>query len=178
MYGENLFAGPGVLGSHGTWKDTGYVRAGNIMVIPFGGAITLRRNTNSKTGNVNTLYLADSQWDIAFQDDVKQNQKYIGSPKMGNLGVLIGGEGRGGQRGAPIHQTQAHGSAILQLDFGRGDEFTGEGPLNGSGSVFIPPRISQGQRNTLGNPVAGSIIYNSDTNKLQVRTNTAWVDLH
>ena len=39
-------------------------------------------------------------------------------------------------------------------------------------------RLTAAQRDAIVSPVAGFIVYNTTTNKLQVRTNTAWVDLH
>jgi hypothetical protein len=43
---------------------------------------------------------------------------------------------------------------------------------------FLPPRMTTAQRDAITSPTAGLILYNSTTNKLQVRTNTAWTDLH
>lgn len=43
---------------------------------------------------------------------------------------------------------------------------------------FLPPRMTGTQRDAITSPTAGLMIYNSTTNKLQVRTNAAWVDLH
>ena len=43
---------------------------------------------------------------------------------------------------------------------------------------FLPPRMTTTQRDAITSPPAGLMVYNSTTNKLQVRTDTAWVDLH
>lgn len=43
---------------------------------------------------------------------------------------------------------------------------------------FLPPRMTGTQRDAISAPPAGLMIYNSTTNKLQVRTNAAWADLH
>lgn len=43
---------------------------------------------------------------------------------------------------------------------------------------FLPPRLTTAERDAISTPAAGLVLYNSTTNKLQVRTNTAWVDLH
>jgi hypothetical protein len=43
---------------------------------------------------------------------------------------------------------------------------------------FLPPRMTTAQRDAITSPTAGLVLYNSSTNKLQVRTNTAWTDLH
>jgi len=43
---------------------------------------------------------------------------------------------------------------------------------------FLPPRMTGTQRDAIVAPPAGLMLYNTTTNKLQVRTNAAWVDLH
>jgi len=43
---------------------------------------------------------------------------------------------------------------------------------------FLPPRMTTAQRDAISTPPAGLMLYNTSTNKLQVRTNTAWADLH
>jgi hypothetical protein len=43
---------------------------------------------------------------------------------------------------------------------------------------FLPPRMTTAQRDAISTPPAGLVLYNTSTNKLQVRTNTAWADLH
>jgi hypothetical protein len=45
-----------------------------------------------------------------------------------------------------------------------------------SGILF--PRLTTTQRNAIASPVNGTVIYNSTTDKLQVRAAGAWVDLH
>jgi len=43
---------------------------------------------------------------------------------------------------------------------------------------FLPPRLTTAERDAIAAPAAGLVLYNSTTNKLQVRTDAAWVDLH
>jgi hypothetical protein len=43
---------------------------------------------------------------------------------------------------------------------------------------LLPPRMTGTQRDAIAAPPAGLMLYNSTTNKLQVRTDAAWVDLH
>jgi hypothetical protein len=43
---------------------------------------------------------------------------------------------------------------------------------------FLPPQMTEAQRNAITTPPSGLILYNTTVNKLQVRTNTAWEDLH
>jgi hypothetical protein len=43
---------------------------------------------------------------------------------------------------------------------------------------FLPPRMDGTQRDAIGSPPDGLILYNTTTSKLQVRAGGAWVDLH
>ena len=43
---------------------------------------------------------------------------------------------------------------------------------------LLPPRMTGTQRDAIAAPPAGLMIYNMTTDKLQVRTGAAWVDLH
>jgi hypothetical protein len=43
---------------------------------------------------------------------------------------------------------------------------------------FLPPRMTETQRDAITSPPSGLILYNTTFNKLQVRTPTLWVDLH
>jgi hypothetical protein len=43
---------------------------------------------------------------------------------------------------------------------------------------FLPPRMTTTQRDAISSPPNGLMLYNSTTDKLQVRAAGAWVDLH
>jgi hypothetical protein len=43
---------------------------------------------------------------------------------------------------------------------------------------FLPPRMTTAQRDLISSPPDGLVLYNTSTNKLQVRAAGAWVDLH
>ena len=43
---------------------------------------------------------------------------------------------------------------------------------------FLPPRMTTTQRDAISSPTNGLVLYNTTTNKLQVRAAGAWVDLH
>lgn len=45
-------------------------------------------------------------------------------------------------------------------------------------SGFLPPRMTTAQRDAISTPPDGLMLYNSTTNKLQVRAAGSWVDLH
>jgi hypothetical protein len=45
-------------------------------------------------------------------------------------------------------------------------------------SGFLPPRMTEAQRDLIATPPDGLMLYNSTTNKLQVRAAGSWVDLH
>ncbi len=40
---------------------------------------------------------------------------------------------------------------------------------------FLPPRMTTEQRNAISNPAAGLVIFNTTTNSLEIRNNSAWV---
>lgn len=42
---------------------------------------------------------------------------------------------------------------------------------------FLPPRMTTVQRDAIGSPAAGLVLYNTTSNKLTVRTNTSWLEL-
>jgi len=43
---------------------------------------------------------------------------------------------------------------------------------------FLPPKLTEAQRDDIASASAGLVLYNTTTNKLQVRTNAQWEDLH
>jgi len=45
-------------------------------------------------------------------------------------------------------------------------------------SGFLPPRMTTAQRDAISSPPNGLMLYNTSTDKLQVRAAGAWVDLH
>lgn len=45
-------------------------------------------------------------------------------------------------------------------------------------SGFLPPRMTEAQRDLIASPPNGLVLYNTTTNKLQVRAAGVWVDLH
>jgi hypothetical protein len=45
-------------------------------------------------------------------------------------------------------------------------------------SGFLPPRMTTAQRDAIGSPPNGLMLYNTTTDKLQVRAAGSWVDLH
>jgi hypothetical protein len=45
-------------------------------------------------------------------------------------------------------------------------------------SGFLPPRMTTAQRDAIGTPPNGLMLYNTSTDKLQVRAAGSWVDLH
>jgi hypothetical protein len=45
-------------------------------------------------------------------------------------------------------------------------------------SGFLPPRMTGAQRDLISTPPNGLVLYNTTTNKLQVRAAGSWVDLH
>lgn len=166
MYGESGLLNPQLYNSSGDPLHS------QILLMYYGNQYTFQRSTHGTT----SLEIRNGFWQIMSTDSTIVTSPYFArSAKFGNVGVLIGGEGAPGSRFSDIHQTTPHPSAVLQLDPGYASV---ESFAAGSGSVFIPPRITTTQRDNIGNPVDGSIIYNSTTNKLQVCAGGSWVDLH
>lgn len=92
-----------------------------------------------------------------------------------------------GSSPSPYQAFEANGSEYM-----RGDGATGNVGIGTSGapsslaklevasttSGFLPPRMTTTQRDNISGPPNGLIIYNSTTDKLQVRAAGVWVDLH
>lgn len=81
--------------------------------------------------------------------DVFIGDRVTRSVKFGNLESITGGAG-----------TQADACSILEL----------ESVTKG----FLLPRMTEVQRDAIGTPVAGLMIYNTTTNKLNLRTAASW----
>jgi hypothetical protein len=79
------------------------------------------------------------------------------SPNFGTQNVVTTGDGAFGT---------ATPNAVAALD------------VTSTTKGFLPPRMTGTQRDAIAAPPAGLMLYNSTTNKLQVRTDAAWVDLH
>jgi hypothetical protein len=77
-------------------------------------------------------------------------------------------------------------SERIRFDHASGAVILGTGAPNAAAQLqvdsttrgFLPPRMSTGQRDAIATPPDGLMLYNSTTNKLQVRAAGAWVDLH
>jgi len=97
--------------------------------------------------------LAVNSGSIRFFDDARTTYRYE-FPQSG-LGVLLAPDGISGG---------THGSAALEV------RSTTKG--------LLPPRITEAERDLISTPANGLMIYNSTTDKLQVRAAGSWVDLH
>ena len=81
------------------------------------------------------------------------------SPSSDTQGALILKDGGGvGIGGAP--------DASAQLD------------VSSTTKGFLPPRMTTTQRNAIGSPAEGLIIYNTTDNKFQGLNDAGWVDFH
>lgn len=162
VYGENPYD------IWNTYATNAVVARSQTYTIAYGTMLRFQRTTN---GNTNYEF-QDSFWQIVGSDDNRFARQYFGGLKLGNFGTIIGGNGSMGSRTADVHYSKPHGSAVLQLDSGS----TTLGNNAGSGSVFIPPRISATRRDLIGDVVEGSVIYNITVNKLQVYDGAMWQD--
>lgn len=87
---------------------------------------------------------------------------------------------------ARIQARNGVGSVPISLQPGGGRVGIGTSGPNASSVLelasttmgFLPPRMTTAQRDAISSPANGLVLYNSSTNKLQVRAAGAWVDLH
>ena len=83
------------------------------------------------------------------------------------------------------HRWQVSGSDALRIETS-GSLAVGTASANAAAQLdvqsttkgFLPPRMTTTQRDAISSPPDGLVLYNSTTNKLQVRAASAWVDLH
>lgn len=77
-------------------------------------------------------------------------------------------------------------SEVMRIDHASGAFIIGVGAPNAAAQLqvdsvargFLPPRMTTAQRDAIATPPDGLMLYNTTTNKLQVRAAGAWVDLH
>ena len=75
---------------------------------------------------------------------------------------------------------------VMRIDNASGAFIIGTGAPNAAAQLqvdsvlrgFLPPRMTTAQRDAITTPPDGLMLYNTTTNKLQVRAAGAWVDLH
>ena len=75
---------------------------------------------------------------------------------------------------------------VMRIDHASGAFIIGTGAPNAAAQLqvdsvlrgFLPPRMTTVQRDAITTPPDGLMLYNTTTNKLQVRAAGAWVDLH
>lgn len=75
---------------------------------------------------------------------------------------------------------------VMRIDNASGAFIIGTGAPNAAAQLqvdsvlrgFLPPRMTTVQRDAITTPPDGLMLYNTTTNKLQVRAAGAWVDLH
>ena len=75
---------------------------------------------------------------------------------------------------------------VMRIDHASGAFIIGTGAPNAAAQLqvdsvlrgFLPPRMTTAQRDAIATPPNGLMLYNTSTDKLQVRAAGAWVDLH
>jgi hypothetical protein len=95
--------------------------------------------------------------------------------------------------GGSIYAVNAANSAVTPMEFGAslysfagGNVGIGTSSPNAAAlldvsstaSGFLPPRMTEAQRDLISTPPDGLMLYNTTTDKLQVRAAGSWVDLH
>ena len=103
----------------------------------------------------------------------------------GSNGTFLGGFGAMGNQDSLYHWyigTASNKRMVIE-DNGRVTIGGGDGStcalfkMNSTNSGFLPPRMTTTQRDAISNVVAGLVIYNTTTNKLNVYENSAWQEL-
>ena len=111
----------------------------------------------------NNAYISDRGNELRITSDSSpiriRTLNYGGDPELGGEMAVF----------TPAGSVDLYHSGTKRL------ETTSAGAKVTSGITFNP--ISTADRNALSTP-PGTVIFNSDTNKLQVRTSSGWVDLH
>ena len=103
-----------------------------------------------------------SSYDLKLPSSQGAAKSVLTNDGSGNLTWVAGeiGAAKGESLVLAASSPTLNGAAILQADS------TSKG--------FLPPRMTQAQRDAISSPVAGLSIYNTDTNKLNVHNGTSW----
>lgn len=103
-----------------------------------------------------------SSYDLKLPSSQGTAKSVLTNDGSGNLTWVAGeiGAAKGESLVLAASSPTLNGAAILQADS------TSKG--------FLPPRMTQAQRDAIASPVAGLSIYNTDTNKLNIHNGTSW----
>lgn len=110
---------------------------------------------------------------------------YFGSPSSGSGGIRRLAYDRstgdfnfiGGSVASPSTQMTVTGTGSVGIGTASPDA-SALLDVSSTTKGFLPPRMTTTQRDAISAPPNGLMLYNSTTNKLQVRAAGAWVDLH
>jgi len=146
--------------------------------------ITFKGSSPSTLGTKNGLVLTTTQPFSA----VSASDATIRSTRTGGASVMVEGGGAGGY----VKTSTAHSLYLganntdYILVSTSGNVVIGNVTPDPSAALtvasttrgFLPPKMTTGERDAIGSPVDGLVLYNTTTSKLQVRAGGAWVDLH
>jgi hypothetical protein len=197
--GANAFGKIVVAGQSDVDADT----TGDTLTLAAGSNITLTTNastdtvtiaasvtgvTNPLTANLNTSNFiitrgAISQ-DLVLESDFISFKDY-GSADEIRLSPPLGALWKQGSLAIQSRNSSGFTEAVIGLDpNGLGMTLTASYAGSSSGNITFSDGVTRHvgitttQRNAIGTPFNGMIIYNSSTDKFQGRAGGAWVDLH
>jgi hypothetical protein len=155
-------------GADGGNSETLYLRSGSGGDGGEGGAATGVESVSGDGGD------GGSSGDVDI-DTGSPGSGAAAGPAIG--GAAAGVAGTGGGTGAVLIGTS--NASMISSGRAEGIQWTHAGPfvVDGTTSYLLFPRLTTAERNALS-PSDGSVLYNTTTNKLQVRAGGAWVDLH
>jgi len=146
----------------------------NIAVMNGSGTVTSAYGTYNEvqidSGTVNAAY--------GIRNQVDYNGGTINNPIIMNWNEYAGGD-----PGVTVYGTYNTGEDI---NYFSGQVAIGDTTPEPSAALDVAstskgilfPRMTTAQRDAISSPANGLVIYNTSTNKLQVRAGGAWVDLH
>lgn len=106
----------------------------------------------------------------------------LASEVTGILPIANGGTGSATQNFVDLTTAQSVNGAKTFSELIGTTILAGSGTINASAVLeaasitkgFLPPRMTEAQRDAIGSPAAGLSVYNTDTNQLNIYNGTAW----
>jgi len=136
-----------------------------------GGAIVDMRTTGLDTSTENAI-LFRNQSNNTFFSLVKQSNT-SGNYNSSYMSLYDGNN----SVGASISGNPSHTSYINSTNFVVGDttcDSSAKFEVSSTDRGFLPPRLTDTQRDAISSPATGLMIYNTDTNLLNIYNGTSW----
>lgn len=166
-------------GGDGIYGGSGQVSANAVAQVQPGTVFQIGTDLNNPTSTGETI--------ILYVDEAG-NFGYIGvSPSiLGGAALAFQDQNTGagsaisaGTTGFAMAYASGVGSGNINIT-DAGIQISGAGlpTILGGNRGVVFPNLTTSQRDSIPSPGIGTVIYNTSANKLQVRTPSAWIDLH